>query len=1450
MPILRTVKDFQLYLLIVFLFSVTAVKASDGEGVDWIYPQQVEVSTYTLDLDGNLHEFGGYEEAKNFFCGSALRTNMQWSPGGLCNLTEIDQGYRIVIYQAMCSVPSCIYRGTRSASIFTDSSHALLCKNPAFPTAVDANEDGTVDLCVKEVCDETKATALEKSLGLRPGDVQVVGNPIQCSTGQKTQVDKVYQGQGKDPLSYSTYYASPKVKDTANQSYWRFNSLLGKQRNDNHNRKLSLIYNQNGGKVYQLNYKNGFTKIFYGSSTVTQLKSVSPKGGILTVGSNSLTQTIPDGTTYVFDLNGLLISKVLPDGTTRAYTYTATDKLSTITNHYGKLLQYFYNASDLLNKLVTPDNQEYLFEYDTNENLVKVIYPDDTPNDSLDNPSMTYLFEDNAFPNNLTGKIDENGVRLATWSYNANGRAISSEHGQSLEKVELDFSLANQTKVVTHVSDTLTNETIYHYSTKFINSSAKRQLNELEQLACTDCVVGSWSFEYDTNGYVNKSTSPSGMITTFEHDDDGFETSRTEAFGTANAKTTTTEWNTTTRKPIHTITDNLKTEFGYNSQNQRTTVTLTDLNTSEPKVTTFTYGTAGILDSIDGPIVGSGDLTQFGYDVDGNIQTITNALNQITTLTNYDANGRVGTITDPNGTITSLTYTPRGWLETSTTNGALTQYEYFPTGSIKKVTSPNGQSINYEYDDGERLVAIVDQLGNRIEYTRDLMGNVTTNNTKDSNGVVKRTQTAVFNALGQIKQSLGSNGQSQTLTYDADGNPLTAKNAKDDTTSSNYDALNRLIKSIDPDAGETAYGYDSQDHLTSVTDAEGKTTSYEYNAFGEVTKITSPDTGITTFTYDKAGNVLTKTDARNETTTYTYDALNRVLTESYSDTAENIVYSYDDTANGNKGIGRLTSVTDQSGSTSYFYNAFGQVTKETRVVDGKTYVTEYHFDANGQMTGMTYPSGRQVNYTFDSLNRISGVTTTHNTVTSTLASSADYLPFGPMKSVSYGNGKSLTQTFDLDYRLTDKTTSGIHQVSYGYDVTDNITTITDSLDATKSQTFTYDKLSRLLSADGGYGSLGFTYDKIGNRLSKTDNNNVDTYAYATDAHRLLNITGSNANTFTFDAIGNTLTKGDLTFTYNKQGRLKSASKTGMNAEYVYNFQGQRVSKQVDGVTTHFVYDLNGQLIAEADSTGTIIKEYAYLNGQRLSVFENGATYFVHTDHLGTPIALSDSTGTVQWKAHYTPFGKAVVEVNSLSQNIRFPGQYFDSESGLHYNYFRDYDPEIGRYIQSDPIGLNGGINTYGYVLGNPIKYVDPFGLEVYTLGGEATAILGILGGKAKCGLYYDSDTFDFGIYTDLPHSAIDSAGIEFGLVATLDVTTSMNDFLGETLETGMSAGPAGIDVNIVRNRGFVGGGIDFGPSVGSSVSRVYTDTYSARKGWRDLIEFVKDKVRESCHCGE
>jgi len=1406
------------------------------------------------------------------------------------------------------------------------------------PTSVDFELDGTIDLCLKEACSQNEATAIETRLGLTPGTVGVVGNPIQCSTGQKTQTDIVYQGTGSDPLSYTTHYASPKFDETSSTLGQWFNSLQGNQRKGNHSRKVEQIYNQNGGKLFKVSYKSGFSHMFYGATADIQLKNTSSKSGSFKIETDgSFTQTMPSGTVYSFDSAGLLTTKTLANGKTRTYTYTPTGKLSTVTNHYGQQLKYFYNGQDLLSKLIDPEKRETFFEYDANQNLTKIIYPDDTPANLSDNPSMTYLFENINFPNHLTGKINEKGIRLATWNYDINGRAISSEHGVSLEKVELDYSVANQTRVTTHVSDTLSNDLIYHYSTRYIGGRFKKLLDKYEQITCIDCAVGSWVYGYDANGYVSKSTSPAGAVTTFIHDADGLETSRTEAVGTPDEKTYTTVWDKATRQVLSVASGNLKTEYGYDTQGQRTTTTLTDLTSLETRTTTINYGVAGLVDSIDGARTDVNDVTSFTYDLLGNVSTITNALGHVTTFENYDASRRVGMVTDANGMISTMTYTPRGWLAASTVNGALTQYDYLPTGSVKTITAPSGQTINYEYDDGERLIAIVDSLGNRMEYVRDLMGNVTNTNIKDSGGFLKRTQTAVFNALGQLKQSLGNNGQSSLLTYDADGNPVTNTNAKNNATTTSFDALNRLKKTVDSDLAETNFTYDNQDNLTSVTDAEGKVTSYEYNAFGEQTKLTSQDTGVTSFTYDSAGNLLTKTDAKGITVTFTYDALNRVLTQSYLEPSENVAYIYDDTTNANKGIGRLTSITDESGSTAYEYNLFGQVAKETKVISGQTYVTEYLFDTNGRLTEVTYPSGRKLTYSFDGLSRLSGLSTTQNSVVDVLASDMSYLPFGPMENITYGNGTVINNTFDTDYRLTD-TSDNLQVSNYQYDITDNISTITDSAITEHNQTFGYDNINRLMSASSVADLLGYEYDGVGNRSAK-NNSGIESYTYDTQSHHLLSkelyidqesasisnklvaelnfksnptvidlINGLNAEAFgsvgmlstqkadgttgdvyqfndtgatgvkmpydsrlnlnkgtvsvwvktfgksqyqfivaknyawgirlknnqlhiydyitgiaqsagpnlndglwhhlvlsfesgvtngtnlyvdgvnvlttthhvqnhnvqvtvgtadpsgswhnvnglvenvaifddiltpeevsylyelknsksvtelqttnfTYDPNGNTTQKGDMTFAYNQANRMSGSVNGTTSAKYTYNAKGERsikvVNDGVSGVETHYIFDLNGQLIAEADALGVIQKEYVYLNGQPFAQIIGSDIYYYHNSHLGTPEIMTDANQTIVWQASYTPFGKATVSVNAVENNIRFPGQYFDSETNLHYNYFRDYDPEIGRYIQSDPIGLAGGINTYGYVGGNPVNAIDPLGLELIIVG--------------------------------------------------------------------------------------------------------------------------------------
>jgi RHS repeat-associated protein len=166
------------------------------------------------------------------------------------------------------------------------------------------------------------------------------------------------------------------------------------------------------------------------------------------------------------------------------------------------------------------------------------------------------------------------------------------------------------------------------------------------------------------------------------------------------------------------------------------------------------------------------------------------------------------------------------------------------------------------------------------------------------------------------------------------------------------------------------------------------------------------------------------------------------------------------------------------------------------------------------------------------------------------------------------------------------------------------------------------------------------------------------------------------------------------------------------ADYLHNAGGQRVAKTVGAAATHYVYDMGGNLIAEADGgTGVATAEYVWLGGMPLAYIQGGATYFVHPDHLNTPQRVTDAAAAVVWDADYRPFGAATV-TGALTFNLRFPGQYADAETGLHYNYFRDYDASTGRYIQSDPIGLLGGWNTYAYVGGNPVMRVDPNGLRV------------------------------------------------------------------------------------------------------------------------------------------
>ena len=248
-----------------------------------------------------------------------------------------------------------------------------------------------------------------------------------------------------------------------------------------------------------------------------------------------------------------------------------------------------------------------------------------------------------------------------------------------------------------------------------------------------------------------------------------------------------------------------------------------------------------------------------------------------------------------------------------------------------------------------------------------------------------------------------------------------------------------------------------------------------------------------------------------------------------------------------------------------------------------------------------------------------------------------------------------------------------------------------------------------------------------NRQSRATAERLERYRYDAESGRLRQREPGGA--YDYDAGGRTTADGRLRYRYGAQGRLAEITRaaTGQRrAAYRYNALGERVRKSGTSVT-YYHYDLEGRLLAETDAGGQTRAEYLYLGNEPLALSRSGQLYYYHNDHLGTPQKLTDGAGQVVWSASYRAFGEASIQAGYVTRNLRFPGQYYDEESGLHYNCHRYYGPDIGRYLTSDPIGLAGGVNTYLYANANPIRFTDPLGLKTYqcrkpldAMGGSGT----------------------------------------------------------------------------------------------------------------------------------
>lgn len=751
----------------------------------------------------------------------------------------------------------------------------------------------------------------------------------------------------------------------------------------------------------------------------------------------------------------------------------------------------------------------------------------------------------------------------------------------------------------------------------------------------------------------------------------------------------------------------------------------------------YTYTAQGLIETADGPRTDVQDVTHYTYDAKGNLTKVTNALGQETLLGNYDDRGNPGTITDANGVVSTLTYNgvdPK--LASITTAGSTTSFEHDLVGQLTKIIRADGSWLQYTYDPARRLTAITNNLGERMEYDIDVAGKRTAQRLKDATGTLKQQQSWVYDELGRLLRSIGAGTQTDHYQYDLNDNPTGHTNPRQFSSSSSFDALDRLVSQTDALSGVTQLGYDAQDNLTKVQDPRGVTTRYEYDGLGNLTKLISPDSGASTFEYDAAGNITRQTDARGVVVTFSYDALNRLTARHYPATpALDAIYSYDATAGGNVGIGRLTAIQDGSGTLAYRYDARGNLIEQARSlsINGQTLAdtVTFQYDAADQLVGIGYPGAVQVGYPRNAGGQVARVTLTlDGGSTTNVASGISYLPFGPLQQLTWANGIQLNRQYDQDYQLTRQDV-GIWRNDYQRDANGNITELATNIWGTLS--YGYDALDRLTSENTASKQGSYSYDDVGNRTQRqvTENGATATtaYLYASDSNRLTAIDGQSVST---DAAGNlTQDRSSRLLGYDAQNRLATVKINGQQvAEYRYNSLGQRIAKLTGQGFTTYLYGPDGQLLAETDysSAGAQQRRQAYLwlDSMPLASVEKLASatprvIYLHSDHLNTPRLATSGTRDLVWQWESDAFGNGVPNQDPLASgqqtvlNLRFAGQYYDSESGLHYNFFRDYDPATGRYVESDPIGLEAGLNTFGYVSANPISATDPEGLQTAIL---------------------------------------------------------------------------------------------------------------------------------------
>ncbi|MEU3185124.1 putative T7SS-secreted protein [Streptomyces sp. NPDC006923] len=737
-----------------------------------------------------------------------------------------------------------------------------------------------------------------------------------------------------------------------------------------------------------------------------------------------------------------------------------------------------------------------------------------------------------------------------------------------------------------------------------------------------------------------------------------------------------------------------------------------------------------------------GHTTRFRYGPSGDLLSRTDPLGRTDTFT-YDEDGRLLTATRPDGSELHIVCGPFGLpVEIVGPDGARRTYEYDESGNRTAVTDPAGLTTRSAYDPAGRLTSVTDALGATTHVRCDAAGlpvevtdpaGSTTRTERDAlgrpvrvtgpSGEVTRLE---WNQDGWLARRTDPGGATESWAYDGEGNCLTHTDASGGVSRYEYTHFDLPLASTRPDGARYEFEHDDDLRLTRVTGPQGLTWSYAYDAVGNIVSETDFDGRTLTYQVDAAGRLAGRVDALGGTISFVRDQLGQVIRKDVDGRVT--AYTYD-------GAGRLLEAVGPDGELRYQYDRRGQVKAE--LVDGRPLV--YAYDALGRRTRRTTPTGHVTSYVYGSDGQPHRLTTGRQHVDFTHDAAGREL------TRAFGDAITVTSAWDEAGRLsTQHITAGARAVNsraYTYRADGHLISVADRLSGTR--TFDLDRSGRVTAVHAHGWTERYAYDDAGNQAT----------ASWPARHPGSEATGSRSYT------GTTLTRaGDVRFEHDALGRVTLRQKTrlsrkpdtwryswdtenrltsvttpdGTRWRYRYDPLGRRSAKQrlaADSVSVveevRFTWDgltLCEQTSDQPDTPGTVVLTWDHRDVVPLAQTERILTadarqeeidrrfFAIATDLVGTPTELIDESGDTAWRSRSTLWGTtAWTRDSSAYTPLRFPGQYHDPETGLHYNCFRHYDPETGRYTSPDPLGLAPAPNPLGYV-DNPVTGCDPLGL--------------------------------------------------------------------------------------------------------------------------------------------